>query len=320
MRRTVIRDDGPLSSPISRTGQEGISPMRRTYATTLALCLLGAITSVRADRRPFIYHEIIVPGATLTNAQGINAQGDIVGIYRDAAGKTRGFAWRGGQVSTIDYPGAALTEARGIGPDGQIVGSYRMPGEPSVNVHGFLLLNDGSFQDVDYPDHTNTIPQRILPNGTILGCRHDTDTMDTMRGIVISADGTSTEIDAFASMNNGATPDGSMVVGLFLNMMTGQSEGYVIDDGEFMPFVVPGSTLTSAWDVNPRGEIAGVYRDAANRVHGFVRDAGRFLTLDVPNAAITRAFGINAGGDVVGAFGDTAGRTRAFMASRSREP
>jgi hypothetical protein len=103
-------------------------------------------------------------------------------------------------------------------------------------------------------------------------------------------------------------------------MMTGQSEGYVIDDGEFMPFVVPGSTLTSAWDVNPRGEIAGVYRDAANRVHGFVRDAGRFLTLDVPNAAITRAFGINAGGDVVGAFVDTAGRTRAFMASRSREP
>jgi uncharacterized membrane protein len=271
---------------------------------------------VRADRPTFTFSEIIVPGAVFANAQGINAGGDIVGIYRDGAGKTRGYVWRRGEVTTIDYPGAVLTGARGIGPDGQIIGTYRLPGEPSVNVHGFLLNQDGTFASLDYPGHTNTIPQRILPDGTILGCRHDNDTMDTMRGIVMLPDGTNTETDTFASMHNGATPDGSLIVGLFTNMVTERTEGYVIEDGQFTSFVVPGSNLTAVWDVNARGEIVGVYRDAANRTHGFVRDGNEYLTLDVPGATITRAFGINAGGDVVGAFVDGAGRTRAFAATR----
>jgi hypothetical protein len=70
--------------------------------------------------------------------------------------------------------------------------------------------------------------------------------------------------------------------------------------------------------VNPRGEIVGVYRDTANRLHGFVREGDDYVTLDVPGATTTRAFGINAGGDVVGAFVDATGRTRAYIASRTR--
>jgi probable HAF family extracellular repeat protein len=293
--------------------------MRTSSAVlALAVCLNGSIASLSADRRSFEYSEILVPGATLTNAQGINAAGDIVGIYRDAAGRTHGFLWRKGEVTTIDFPGASSTDARGIGPDGEIVGAYRVAGEPAVNIHGFLLNKDATFSRVDYPNHTSTIPQRILPNGLILGCRHDSDTMETMHGIRIGADGTSDETDVPASMHNGATPDGGLIVGLFTDMMTGRGEGYVIEDGAFMPFVVPDSNFTAAWDVNPRGEIVGVYRDNANRFHGFVRDGDDYVTLDVPGATATRAFGINAGGDVVGAFVDATGRTRAFIASRTR--
>jgi probable HAF family extracellular repeat protein len=116
-------------------------------------------------------------------------------------------------------------------------------------------------------------------------------------------------------MNNGATPDGRRIVGLFTNMMTGRGEGYVIEDGLFTPFAVPGSASTAAWDVNPRGQIVGVYTDAANRVHGFLWDGDAYLTLDVPGATATRAFGINARGQVVGAFVDTAGVTRPFLAT-----
>jgi uncharacterized membrane protein len=293
--------------------------MRTSSAVVaLAVCLSGSIAPLGADRRSFEFSEVVIPGAILTNAQGINAAGDIVGIYRNAAG-THGFLLRKGEVTTIDFPGASGTEARGISPDGQIVGTYRIAGEPAVNVHGFLLDRDGTFSRVDYPNHTSTIPQRILPDGTILGCRHDTDTMETMRGVRFGADGTSDETDVPASMHNGATPDGGLLVGLFTDMMTGRGEGYVIEDGEFTPFVVPGSNFTAAWDVSPRGEIAGVYRDTANRFHGFVRDGDDYVTLDVPGAAATRAFGINAGGDVVGAFVDAAGRTRAFIASRTRK-
>lgn len=292
--------------------------MRSTGAAlAVAGSLLAAITLVEARQNGFDYTEIIVPGAVLANAQGINAKGDVVGIYRDAAAKVRGFVWQDGVVTPIEYPGAVLTEARGISPSGEIVGTYRMPGEPAVNVHGFLLTLDGTFVNVDYPGHTNTIPQRILPDGTILGCRHDHDLMDTMRGVAIMPDGTAIETDTFASMHNGATPNGKTIVGLFMNMMTNRSESYVIENGEFKEFVVPGSSLTSAWDVNPRGEIVGVYRDADNRIHGFVRHGDHYLSVDVPGAAITRVFGINAGGDVVGNFVDTAGRTRAFIGTRT---
>lgn len=284
----------------------------------LAGSLVLTITLGAADRDAFDYAEVVVPGAVFTNAQGINAGGDIVGIYRDVAGRTRGFVWRQGEVTSIEYPGAMLTEARSISPSGEITGTYRMPGEPPVNVHGFRLTRDGTFVNVDYPGHTNTIPQRILPDGTIVGCRHDADQMTTMRGVMIMPDGSVTETDAFASMHNGATPDRRMVVGLFMNMMTNRSESYVIEDGEFSEFMVPGSTLTSAWDVNARGEIVGVYRDAANRFHGFLRIGDRYLSVDVPGATATRTFGINAGGDVVGAFVDNTGRTRAFIGTRTR--
>jgi uncharacterized membrane protein len=219
-------------------------------------------------------------------------------------------------VTTIHYPsGAAHTDARGIGPDGTVVGTYAMPGEPSVNAHGYVLKH-GSFTNVDYPGHTNNILQRILPDGTILGCRHDHDTMTTMRGIVISPDGGTSETDTFASMHNGATPDGRRIVGFFMNMMTGRTESYLIQDGQFSEFIVPGSNLTTAWDMNARGEIVGAYRDAANRIHGFVRTGQDYASLDFPGAVTTRAFGVNAGGDVVGAFVDSTGRTRAFMATR----
>lgn len=292
--------------------------MRSTgVATALAVSLLGTISLGGTARDTFDYTEIIVPHAVLSNAQGINARGDVVGIYRDAAAKVRGFLWQAGSVTVIEYPDAVLTEARGISPSGEIIGTYRMAGEPTVNVHGFLRRIDGTFVRIDYPGHTNTIPQRILPDGTILGCRHDHDLMDTMRGIAILPDGTATETDTFASMHNGATPSGKRVVGLFMNMMTNRSESYVIENGEFMEFVVPDSIQTSAWDMNPRGEIVGVYRDSSNRVHGFVRQGDRYLTVDVPGATITRVFGINAGGDVVGNFVDAAGRIRGFLGTRA---
>ena len=287
-------------------------------ALAVAACLFAASSSAVADPPTIVYSEVSIPGAVFANAQGINARGDIVGFYRDAESRTHGFVWSRGEVTTIDYPGAAVTAARGIGPDGQIIGSYRMPGEPALNAHGFRLVADGTMTPLDHPDHINTIPQRILPNGAVLGCRHDTDTMDSMRGIVMLPDGTNIETDAFASMHNGATPDGRLVAGLFTNMMTGRSEGYVIAGGQFTPFVVPDSISTSAWDVSPRGEIVGVYRDASNRVHGFLRDGDAFLTIDVPDATATQAFGINAGGDIVGAFVDAKGQTRAFVARRTR--
>lgn len=248
----------------------------------------------------YSFSTIEIPGAIAVIANGINAAGDIVGTYRNATG-VHGFLLRGGDVTTLDFPGAASTEARGVGPGGEIVGSYRLPGETGFRIHGFHRTSTGEYVQADFPGHPYAIPQRILPDGTILGCRHITDLMTTMRGAQMGQHGYE-ETDTFASMHNGATPDRRLIVGLYTNMMEGRSEGYVIDDGVFTPLLVPGSTSTAAWDVNPVGEIVGVYGDETG-IHGFVRLAGgEFVTLDAPGATATRAFGINARGDIVGVY------------------
>ena len=119
-------------------------------------------------------------------------------------------------------------------------------------------------------------------------------------------------------MHTGATPDGSLIVGLFTDMDAGRRRGYLLYGDTFIPFDVPGSRGTQAWDLNPRGAVVGVYQDASNRDHGFLLDQLRFTSVDYPAATATRAFGINSRGDIVGNY-DAAGRTHGFVASRMRD-
>lgn len=82
------------------------------------------------------------PSATLTNARGINARGEVVGVYR--LGVNHGFVLPPNDFTgftTIDFPGAASTRALGINSCGDIVGTYARSG-PAGTGHGFLLVRD----------------------------------------------------------------------------------------------------------------------------------------------------------------------------------
>src|SRR5262249_8064740 len=65
--------------------------------------------------------------------RGINAQGDIVGLYFDSAGKGDGFLRNVDSFISIDVPGAAFSAAVGINPEGTVVGRYDVSGKQ----HGF---------------------------------------------------------------------------------------------------------------------------------------------------------------------------------------
>lgn len=280
---------------------------------------VAAFCAVPVGARELTYQPVDITGATLTNAQGLNARGDVVGFYvRNAA--THGFLLSDGVVTTIDYPGAAYTDARGINASGDIVGAYRMPGEPAVNAHGYLRTRQGEFRSLDLPGHLNNVAQRITSSGVVVGCRHGADQMASMRGVAMDARDPEVfeELDAFGSMINGAAADGQVLVGLFTDMETNRGRGFVVSGGTFLPFDVPGSTFTAAWDVNARGDVVGVYRDARG-VHGFLWSDLRFRAVDYPEAAATRVFGINARGDMVGAYGDSGGRIHGFIARGAAE-
>ena len=86
------------------------------------------------------FTSIDVPGATDTQANGINTGGQIVGTYFDPA--THGFLDSGGSFTPIEIPGATGTRAFGINTGGQIVGSSRfgVPEPSSLLLLGFGLL------------------------------------------------------------------------------------------------------------------------------------------------------------------------------------
>ncbi|MDP9202501.1 MAG: hypothetical protein M3P26_11305 [Gemmatimonadota bacterium] len=270
----------------------------------------------RGAAKPYTFTRFDVPGAFQTVASGINAGGVIVGWYFQGTGcpnapcVVKGFIFEDGAFTTIVYHNdvtgtdAAVTQLRGIGPSGEIVGSYRMAGEPTVNFHGFILTTGGEFVSVDYPGHTNTVPQRILPDGTILGCYHDNDQMGSMHGMLSDKDGFSA-IGQTASMHNGATPSLHRITGLFTDG-TGKGRAYVIEGGVFTPFDAPNSVFTAAWDMSPSGTIVGLFADAASHTHGFVLERGQFTTIDYPGSTYTDIFGINASGDLVGKYRETA--------------
>jgi uncharacterized membrane protein len=215
----------------------------------------------------------LAPGgfARQTSAKGINARGDIVGSYNDAANVQHGFMRHDGAFTTIDFPlaGVRATIANGINPQGEIVGQYVAPINPAVPadsplycpnnqaggadpacIKGFLYRR-GHYSTVIFPGHLGAIAQRITSDGDIYGCIHDHDLGLSMFGgawtrllggkdsadiqdmFSLSSNGgqLSDPMAVPMSMNNGATPGGGHTIVGFFADMAGVQHGYVVQDG-----------------------------------------------------------------------------------------
>lgn len=299
--------------------------MSRTLITAALIGSAIFLGTAAADESNFHYISINFPDAALTLAEGINPAGDIAGEYLDTSNVAHGFVLRHGVFETIDYPGSAYTELRAITPGGDFVGNYSMPGEnpgfvpapgaAPINIHGFVLKRDGTFEALEpYPGHPNMITSRILPDGSIVGCIHDHDFGFWMRGFVWSngvytgLDGSEYGLDVPSSMNNGATPDLGKIVGFSMDMMLNKVRAYVIQGGSLTAFDYPSASVAStrAWDINPSAAIVGDYRDATG-THGFLLEGESFTSLTFPGAIVTTARGVNPGGAIVGWYRDAAG-------------
>jgi len=310
---------------------------RKRLAAVAVWIILSAVPlcSAAPGADQWSFFSLDYPGAASTVAWGINANGAVVGSYVDSSKQQHGFLLSGGKFTSIDFPRAISTDARGINSRGDIVGTHvDATGMPGGGVHGYVL-QQGSFTALDYPGHLNTITQRISDDGQIVGCFHDTDTMGTMYGMLMS-DGNFKAVNVAASMSNGVTPGASLVAGFVTDMMTGVSHGFLASNGSAFPFDFPFSTLTNAWDMSPTGEVVGVYTDLASKNHGFllrldasvltlgvgaqfgVNGSLSFTTVDFPGAPDTRLRGINSRGDIVGQYTDATGTTHGFLLVRSQ--
>jgi uncharacterized membrane protein len=88
----------------------------QVLACGMSVALLAGLTGTTAAV-PFTFTTIEVPGQKQTQAEGINAAGQIVGV-----GGTLAFIDTGGTICTISFPLSVVSGAFGINASGQIVG------------------------------------------------------------------------------------------------------------------------------------------------------------------------------------------------------
>ena len=199
----------------------------RPYLLALSFAL-GAILNVLADDPTFT--TIDFPGATQTDAHGINARGDIVGGYANPGENTtlpggslpHAFLLSRGHFSNIDFPGATYTFASRNNARGDIVGWYSSADNLG---HGYLLSGD-EFASIDFSGASYTNANSINPRGDIVG-RYDTADGQTHGYLLSGGEFTSIEFPG-------------------------------------------ASRFTTAIGINPRGDIVGKYKTADGLLHGYL--------------------------------------------------
>ncbi len=228
-----------------------------------------------------------------TGGLGINANGDVVGIYADAPSASvpnlaHGFVRiaASGTITQFDAPGAGSSKNEGtfavsINDGGVIAG---VVSDANNAQHGFVRAADGTITEFDVPaaptnvTHRGTSPTDINGSGVIAGMYATVDTVK--HGFVRAANGTITAFDV---------PGAG----------TGLTEG------------------TIPLRINAGGDVVGFYTDANHLSHAFIRTAatGSFIApIDAPGAGTggvpkgfkfggTIAVGIDTAGDIVGIFG-----------------
>jgi len=252
------------------------------------------------------------PGATFTNAYDITPDGDIVGVFRDAANKPHGFLLSNDAFTAIDYPGAVQTRAFGINPRGDIVGDYKDAGN---NFHGFLL-RDGVFSPIDFPGATYTDAWGLSPKRTIAGTYIDANGKTHAYLVNKRAE--------FVTLDPPFTFDVGMVHGVNGNGVAvgcwwdaaGMMHSLLVRDGEYITNDFPDSKMSMNWRINSEGWVVGHYTDLGNKTHGYqARGSRKYTTIDFPGATYTEAHGINDSKEIVGLYRDASNKSHGFLLS-----
>ena len=278
----------------------------------LAVLFLAALTcSLAAAQKAPTFTQINVPGATETDANGINTNGVIVGAYFDSSGIEHAFQRTGTRYKKLDVPGSTGTLAYGINDAGVIVGWYF---DASGVAHGFSY--NGSFTTIDPPGSTLTNAWSINTAGNIVGTY--TDASGLFHGFTLQ--GTNyTTFDApggsllteFTGINNH-----NQRVGIYFDS-AGVQHGFTLAGGTFTDVTAPGAgvVVTATDRINDTNEIVGLFGlDTAGPFTGYSRNAAKqFHPITVPGSTETRCRGLNNGGAVVGRFTDSGGVIHGFM-------
>ena len=190
------------------------------------------------------YRSFDFPRAAGTVAEGIDANGDIVGFYTDNVGNNtgtgandrHGFLLRTGVFIAIDFPGAGSTEAWRVNGNGEVLGRYLSTTDSKWHLY---RLSTGSFTTIaDFPGAAQTAPDGYSHVG-----------------------GLNTQGD-IASDYCSSTPCQKVDAGV---------HGFLLSTGTYTTIDPPGAKGSLAFGINEYGDLVGAYVDTNGGIHGYLR-------------------------------------------------
>jgi probable HAF family extracellular repeat protein len=123
-----------LGASLTAAGINNFGDVAGFYNKTSSL--VDAFLKLRSGR----FITIAYPGASMTQAFGVNDGGEVVGTYTVGSGNsavTHGFTWLNGKFASVDIGGASSTTINGVNDEGDVVGFYT---DAKGNTDGFVAL------------------------------------------------------------------------------------------------------------------------------------------------------------------------------------
>ncbi len=242
-------------------------------------------------------------------SMSIDAAGDVVGTYSDAAGQF-GFIETGGTFSTINVLGNLATTAN-ITAAGVIFGTYNdAAGAP----HGFVDIG-GTFSTfaISITGASSINVLGVDAAGDVVGT-YWTSSSPVQQSFIVKSGVTSTIAapNASSTVVTGIDAVGD-VVGNYTDS-GGVQHGFVDKSGVFSTIDAPNANSTIVLGVDAAGDVFGYYNDnVTGAERGFVDKNGVISTIDVPNGSYTNVTGVDAAGDIFGTYITSAGVDEGFV-------
>jgi len=227
-----------------------------------------------------------VPGAVFTAATSINERGDIVGQYAlpAAPNDRHGFLLKDGEFTSFDPAGSHFTNALAINNRGDVVGRYctvAVCTAPGTGAFHAFVLRDGEFTLFDAPGALETDAFGLNSRGSVAGGFVNGQKQEQL--FVLDDDVFTTFAlpdGEPASLDKGSINERGDIAGAYcstaapcLTTLTAAQHAFLMRDGVFASFDVPGARATAFTGINARGDIVGTYSDGS-RFHGFLIEAG----------------------------------------------
>jgi len=276
--------------------------------------LFFLMTLAISQASPISYGLFAFPGASETDASGVNNSGVIAGNYFDNSGREHGFirSADGNNYETITYPGAAQTVLFGINNAGEVLGAES---DGSSTTHSFIRNANGVYSVFDVPGSFFSI-RGINDSNQVVGSANG-------RGFIRNSDGVYTFFDVPGYQGNCceqgdlAINDAGVVAGTVND--AGRFHDFIrsADGNEYVVFDPSGIGNPALLGINNQGELVGVSYTSSG-ANAFVCSAAGVNTCTtlpaIPFFDNSQMIGdgINDSGEIVGTFGKFGGGPYSF--------